>query len=57
MTDLRTRGTVNKAKGKLEEGAGKLVGNPKVQAKGKVHQDEGSAQQALCDAQDSVRRA
>lgn len=57
MTDLRTKGTVNKVKGKVEEGLGKLTGDREQQAKGKARQIQGSAQQGLGDIQDAVRRA
>ena len=56
MSDMRAKGDVNKAKGQIEEGLGKLTGNRNQEAKGKVKQVEGSAQQGLGDLQDAARR-
>jgi uncharacterized protein YjbJ (UPF0337 family) len=41
MTGEYNKGTVNKAKGKVEEGLGKLTGNTSQQAKGKAKQGPG----------------
>lgn len=57
MTGERTKGTVNKVTGKVEEGLGKLTGDRSQQAKGKVKQIHGSAQQGLANAQDAVRKS
>jgi len=56
MTDLHADGATNKAKGQVEEGLGKLTGNRRQEAKGKVKQAEGSAQQSLGDIQDATRQ-
>jgi uncharacterized protein YjbJ (UPF0337 family) len=56
MTDLRAKGAINKAKGQVEEGLGKLTGDRHEEAKGKVKQVQGSAQQSLGDLQDATRR-
>lgn len=56
MTDLRTKGATNKAKGQVEEGLGKLTGDRREETKGKVKQVQGSAQQSLADIQDASRR-
>jgi len=56
MTDMHAQGATNKAKGQVEEGLGKLTGNRRQEAKGKVKQAEGSAQQTLADVQDSGRQ-
>jgi uncharacterized protein YjbJ (UPF0337 family) len=56
MTDLHAEGATNKAKGQVEEGLGKLTGNRHQEAKGKVKQVEGRAQQSLADIQDSGRQ-
>ena len=56
MTDLRTKGTINKVKGQVQEGLGKLTGDRHEEAKGKVKQVQGSAQQGLGDLQDATRR-
>jgi uncharacterized protein YjbJ (UPF0337 family) len=56
MTDLRAKGATNKAKGQVEEEFGKLVGDRHEEAKGKVKQVQGSAQQGLGDLQNATRR-
>ena len=56
MTDLRAKGTTNKAKGQVEEGLGKLTGDRHEEAKGQVKQVQGSAEQSLGDLQDAGRR-
>ena len=56
MTDLHAEGATNKAKGQVEEGLGKLTGNRHQEAKGKVKQVEGSAQQSVADIQDAGRQ-
>jgi uncharacterized protein YjbJ (UPF0337 family) len=56
MTDEHLKGTLNKAHGKVEEGLGKLSGDRKQQARGKVRQVQGTAQEGLGDVQDVVRR-
>jgi uncharacterized protein YjbJ (UPF0337 family) len=47
MTDLHAKGATNKAKGQVEEGLGKLTGDRHEEAKGKVKQVQGSAQQGV----------
>ena len=56
MTDLRAKGATNKAKGEVEEGLGKLTGDRHQEAKGKVKQVQGSAQQSVADIKDAGRR-
>jgi uncharacterized protein YjbJ (UPF0337 family) len=56
MTDLRAKGATNKAKGQVEEGLGKLTGDRHEEAKGKVKQVQGGAQQSVADIQDAGRR-
>jgi uncharacterized protein YjbJ (UPF0337 family) len=56
MTDQRTKGTISKAQGKIEEAVGKLTGNRREEAKGKIRQVQGGAQRGLGDAQDAVRK-
>ena len=57
MTDEHTKGTISKAKGIVEEEAGKLTGNRRQEARGKAKQIQGAAQQGLGDVQDAVRRS
>ena len=56
MTDEHVKGALSKAQGKVEEGLGKLTGDKKQQARGKVRQVQGAAQQGLGDVQDALRR-
>jgi uncharacterized protein YjbJ (UPF0337 family) len=56
MTDEHVKGALSKAQGKVEEGLGKLTGDKKQQARGKVRQVKGAAQQGLGDVQDALRR-
>ena len=55
MTDEHTKGALSKARGKIEEGLGKLTGNRPQQARGTVRQVQGQAQEGLGDVQDAVR--
>jgi uncharacterized protein YjbJ (UPF0337 family) len=55
MTDMHAQGATNKAKGQVEEGLGKLTGDRREEAKGKVKQVEGSAQQSVADIQNAGR--
>ena len=57
MTGERTKGTVNKVTGRVEEGLGKLTGNRTQQATGKAKQIKGSAQQGVANIQDAAKRS
>lgn len=56
MTDEHVKGATSKAKGSIKEGVGKLTGDRELEAKGKVQQVQGKAQQDLGDVQDLVRK-
>jgi uncharacterized protein YjbJ (UPF0337 family) len=56
MADLHAKGAVNKAKGQVYEGYGKLTGDRREQVKGKLKQAQGTAQENLGDLQDAGRR-
>lgn len=56
MTDEHSKGSINKAQGKLLAGLGKLTGNRTMQAKGKAKQAQGDAQHGLGKIQDAIRR-
>jgi uncharacterized protein YjbJ (UPF0337 family) len=56
MTDEHVKGTLSQARGKVEQGLGKVTGNKKEQARGKARQVQGSAQKGLGDVQDAVRK-
>jgi uncharacterized protein YjbJ (UPF0337 family) len=57
MTDERTKGAINKAAGKVEEGLGKLTGNKKQELHGKVKQVQGAGQEALGDIEGAAKKA
>lgn len=53
----RIRGAANQAKGAIKEGAGKLVGDPKLEVEGKADKTKGKVQSAIGGAKDAVRDA
>jgi uncharacterized protein YjbJ (UPF0337 family) len=53
----KASGLVNEAVGNVKQGAGKLVGNEKLQAKGKLQEIKGESQQALGDAKAATKKA
>lgn len=57
MTDQHVKGTINKTVGKVEEAAGKVSGDRKLESRGKVKQVQGVAQEGLGDVQDAIRKA
>ncbi|MBI2762360.1 MAG: CsbD family protein [Chloroflexi bacterium] len=57
MADQHIKGTVSRARGRIEETAGKLTGDRRTEAKGKLRQVQGKAQQGLGDVQDVVDKA
>ena len=56
MTDQRTKGTINKVQGSIEEAVGKVTGDRREEAKGKIRQVQGDAQRGIGDVQDAVRK-
>lgn len=56
MTDEHLKGTLNKARGRVEEGLGKVTGDKSAQVRGKVRQLQGSAQEGLGNIESAVRR-
>lgn len=56
MTDEHVKGTISRARGKVEETVGKLTGDRHEEAQGKIRQIQGKAQQGLGDVQDAIRR-
>ena len=56
MSDEHVKGTLNKARGKAEQGLGKVTGNKQEQVRGKARQVQGSAQKGLGDIQEAVRK-
>ncbi|HEX5590867.1 MAG TPA: CsbD family protein [Candidatus Limnocylindrales bacterium] len=57
MTKEHAKGAISKARGKIEEAVGELTGDRRVQARGKVRQVQGEAQEGLGDVQDAVHKA
>ena len=57
MTNEQAKGAINTAKGDVQEKLGKLTGDDKLAAKGKLRQVQGKAQRGLGDVQDKVRDA
>jgi uncharacterized protein YjbJ (UPF0337 family) len=57
MTDTRTSGAKNEAKGTVKEVAGKLTGDRSQEVEGKVQKNVGKGQGAIADAADDVRDA
>lgn len=53
----RTEGSLKQAGGKIQEGAGKLVGDEKMKREGEAKQAEGKVQNAWGSVKDSARDA
>lgn len=50
----QTEGRAKTGKGKIKEGAGKLVGNEKLESEGKLDQVKGKTQSKYGDLKDDV---
>jgi uncharacterized protein YjbJ (UPF0337 family) len=57
MNKDQVNGRVKEVKGKIKEAAGKLVGNEKLEAKGKIQHVLGKAQAKFGDARKDARDA
>ena len=57
MDKEHVKGAADKAKGTIKEAAGKLIGDKKLEAEGKLDKMEGEAESAVGDVKDAVRRA
>lgn len=57
MNKDQIEGAAKNIGGKIQEEAGKLVGNDKQQAKGLLNQVEGKAQQKIGDLKEAVKDA
>lgn len=55
MNKDQVKGRVSEAKGTIKEVAGKLVGNEKLEAKGKVQKTVGKAQARFGDVKKDVK--
>ena len=57
MDKEHVRGVADKAVGKTKEAAGRVAGNKKLEAEGKVDQVKGAAHTAAGDAKDAGKEA
>jgi uncharacterized protein YjbJ (UPF0337 family) len=57
MNKDQVKGRVKEAEGKIKEAAGKLVGNERLEAKGKVEKTLGHAQAKFGDVKHEVKDA
>lgn len=57
MNKDQTNGRIKEAKGKVKEVVGNLVGNDKLELKGKLQNTRGKAQAAFGDAKADIKDA
>jgi uncharacterized protein YjbJ (UPF0337 family) len=57
MNKDRIQGSVEQAKGKVKEAAGKAIGDSKLEAEGKTQQFAGKVQNAVGGFKDAVKEA
>ena len=57
MDKEQLKGAADKASGAAKEAAGKLAGDKKLEAEGKIQKAKGAARDALGDVKDVARRA
>lgn len=57
MDKEHIKSAADKASGALKEGAGKLTGNEKLQAEGKLDKAKGEAREFVGDVKDAARKA
>jgi uncharacterized protein YjbJ (UPF0337 family) len=57
MDREHVKGTADKAKGAIKEGAGKLTGDTSMEAEGKMDKAKGSARKAAGDVKEGLRDA
>jgi uncharacterized protein YjbJ (UPF0337 family) len=53
----KAKGIGNEAAGKLKQAAGKITGDDRTEAEGKVQEKKGEGQQALGKAKDKIKGA
>jgi uncharacterized protein YjbJ (UPF0337 family) len=56
MADEHVKGSLSQARGKVEEGLGKVTGDKREQLRGKARQVQGYAQKGLGDLQNAFRK-
>jgi uncharacterized protein YjbJ (UPF0337 family) len=57
MNTDHIKGAADKAKGSIEDAAGKVTGDAKLQAEGKFDKAKGAARSAIGDVKDAVKDA
>ena len=57
MNKDQVKGAAKDLGGKIQEEAGKVVGNDKLQAKGVKHQIEGKVQEHIGDLKEAIKEA
>ena len=57
MDKEHIKGAADKAKGAIKEAAGKLTGDKKLEAEGKLDKMKGEARDVVGDVKDAVKRA
>jgi uncharacterized protein YjbJ (UPF0337 family) len=57
MDREHVKGAADKAKGAVKDAAGKVIGDTKLEAEGKLDKAKGAAHSAVGDAKDAVRKA
>jgi uncharacterized protein YjbJ (UPF0337 family) len=54
-TGDRIKGLANETQGKINEGVGRLIGNPKLEAEGALLKRKGQAQQAVGEVKEAIK--
>ena len=57
MDSEHVKGTADKAKGAIKDTAGKMTGDTKMQAEGKLDKAKGAARKVVGDVKDAARDA
>ncbi|MBV9238934.1 MAG: CsbD family protein [Xanthobacteraceae bacterium] len=57
MDREHVKGAADKAKGAIKDAAGKITGDTKLEAEGKIDKAKGSAHNTAGDVKDAVRKA
>ena len=56
MDREHVKGVADKAKGAIEDAAGKAMGDKKLQSEGKLDKAKGAAHEAVGDVKDAIRK-
>jgi uncharacterized protein YjbJ (UPF0337 family) len=57
MDREHVKGAADKAKGAIKDAAGKITGDTKLEAEGKIDKAKGSAHNTAGDVKDAIRKA